>query len=388
MQDTVNAFIEQFRLEGATAGPLKDLTFAVKDLYDVKGHVTGFGSPDWARGRPPAAHHAAVVQALLDAGATCLGKTHTDELAYSLVGRNAHYGTPTNPAAPDRVPGGSSSGSAAAVAAGLVDIAIGSDTGGSVRGPANFCGIYGLRTTHGRLPMAGAMALAESFDVAGWFARDAHTLMRAAPALGLTKPADLARVRLLMANDLFDATPEDIRSALAPMVAQVVGTFGPATGVDLAAGDLDHGFDVFRTVQAAEAWAQHKDWIETTNPNLGPGIRDRFAFGKGVTAAEAANASAAREVIAQRLYDLLGSDGILVLPTYPVLAPHRETGEGDLDAFRAAVVTFTCFAGLAKLPQLNIPAGKVDGVPVGLSLLGARDADEQLLAMAVALAQA
>ncbi|MEL6997434.1 MAG: amidase family protein, partial [Pseudomonadota bacterium] len=145
MDDTANAFIEIFELEGAADGPLAGLTFCAKDIYDVAGHQTGCGSPDWAASHPIATSHAAPVAALLEAGARLVGKTHTDEIAYSLMGVNAHYGTPINTAAPDRIPGGSSSGSVAAVAAGLVDIGLGSDTGGSVRVPASFCGVFGLR---------------------------------------------------------------------------------------------------------------------------------------------------------------------------------------------------------------------------------------------------
>ena len=179
-RDTCGAFCRHTHVElaGAASGPLAGLTFAAKDIYDVAGHKTGFGSPDWFATHDAAVATAPVVQRLLAAGAHMVGKTHTDELTYSLYGENAHYGTPVNVNAPGRIPGGSSSGSAAAVAAALVDFALGSDTGGSVRAPASFCGIYGMRPTHGRVPLAGACPLAASFDTAGWFARDAALLAR------------------------------------------------------------------------------------------------------------------------------------------------------------------------------------------------------------------
>jgi len=179
-RDTVGAFCRHTHvaLPGAPTGPLAGLTFGLKDLFDVAGHRTGFGSPDWLATQPPAHAHAAVLTALLTAGASLSGRTHTEEMAFSLTGENAHYGTPVNPAAPGRVPGGSSSGSASAVAAGLVDVAIGSDTGGSVRAPASYCGVYGIRPTHGAVSLAGACPLAPSFDTAGWFARDAARLAR------------------------------------------------------------------------------------------------------------------------------------------------------------------------------------------------------------------
>ena len=170
----LNAFCRHAtaRLDGAPAGPLAGLRFAAKDLFDIEGHVTGAGNPDWLALHAPATRTAPVVRRLVDAGASMVGKTHTDELSRGIFGENAHYGTPVNPKAPGRVPGGSSSGSAAAVSGGLVDFALGTDTGGSVRIPASFCGIYGIRPTHGRLPLDGVVGQARSFDTVGWFARD------------------------------------------------------------------------------------------------------------------------------------------------------------------------------------------------------------------------
>ena len=173
--DKLGAFCRHTHVEmkGAAEGPLAGRTFAAKDIYDIAGRQTGFGSPDWLRTHEAAARTAPAVQALLDAGAELVGKTLTDEMAWSLTGENAHYGTPVNANAPGRIPGGSSSGSVSAVAAGVVDLALGSDTGGSVRLPASFCGVIGLRPTHGRIPMDGVCPLAPSFDTCGWFARDA-----------------------------------------------------------------------------------------------------------------------------------------------------------------------------------------------------------------------
>ena len=165
-------------LAGATTGPLAGLTFAAKDIFDVAGHVTGCGNPHWKATHGPATSTAWVVQTLVDAGATMTGKTITDELTRGIFGENMHYGTPRNPRAPGRVPGGSSSGSASAVAGKLVDFALGSDTGGSVRVPASFCGLYGLRPTHGRIPLDGMLLQAPSYDTIGWFARDAETFAR------------------------------------------------------------------------------------------------------------------------------------------------------------------------------------------------------------------
>ena len=181
-------------------GPLAGLSFAVKDLIDIEGSPTACGNPDRLRDDGLAPSTAPAVLTLLGAGATCVGKTHTDEVACGMFGTNPHFGTPINPKAPDRVPGGSSSGSASAVAAGLCDFALGTDTGGSVRVPASFCGIFGIRTTHGRISTAGVMAMAPSFDTVGWLAASAETLARVGetyfgpiPDRGRRAPADRNR---------------------------------------------------------------------------------------------------------------------------------------------------------------------------------------------------
>src|SRR5690348_783878 len=201
----INAFVPgpRVHIEGRPDGPLSGLTFAAKDLFDVAGHPTGGGNPDWAKTNPVPERHAWAVQTLLDAGASLIGKTITDEVSLGILGENPFEGTPRNPRAPGHVPGGSSAGSAAAVAAGLCDTALGTDTGGSVRVPASFCGLYGIRPTHGRLDLTGMMAQAPSSDTTGWFAHDADTFARvSAVMLGEAIPEQLPR-RLVIAADAF-----------------------------------------------------------------------------------------------------------------------------------------------------------------------------------------
>jgi amidase len=220
MHDPINAFVPGPRvsIEGAPNGPLRGLTFAAKDLFDVAGHPTGGGNHDWARAYPVPTRHAWAVQTLLDAGATLIGKTITDEVSLGILGENAFDGTPLNTRAPDRVPGGSSSGSAAAVAAGLCDTALGTDTGGSVRVPASFCGLYGICPTHGRLDLSGMLPQAPTSDTTGWFARDAATFARISSVLlGGPIPAALP-TRLIVAVDAFGFADADVAAALRPMV--------------------------------------------------------------------------------------------------------------------------------------------------------------------------
>lgn len=176
------------------SGPLSGLSFAVKDVFDIKGNTSGAGNPDWLRTHPPAESTAPALLALLQRGAALEGTTQTDELMYSLNGENAHYGTPINPVAPDRIPGGSSSGSAVAAAAGLVDFAIGTDTGGSIRIPSSYCGLYGFRPTHGAVSTEGLIPLAHSFDTVGWMSRDVNILLKTGCVL-LKKTSQLLKTQ-------------------------------------------------------------------------------------------------------------------------------------------------------------------------------------------------
>src|SRR4029434_10623636 len=219
-------------MKGASHGPRLGLTFAVKDIYDIAGHRTGFGSPDWLRTHGPATRTAPAVQRLLDTGTHLIGKTHTDELTWSLTGENAHYGAPVHVNAPGRVTGGSSSGSASAVAAGVVDFAVGSDTGGSVRLPASFCGILGIRPTHGRIPLHGVGPLDPSFDTCGWFACDAGVFERVGRTLLRDDTPAPHPARLLIAQDALDVVGEMVTDALRSAldkVAALVGTVEPVT---------------------------------------------------------------------------------------------------------------------------------------------------------------
>ena len=240
-RDTLGAFCRHTHvtLEGAPAGPLSGTTCGVKDLYHIAGHRTGFGNPTWFETHPAAESTAVAVQRLLAAGARMVGKTHTDELAYSLNGENRHYGTPVNTDAPGRIPGGSSNGSAAAVAGGLVDFALGSDAGGSVRIPASYCGVLGMRVTHGAIPLAGANDFAPSFDTAGWFARDAALFERVGRVLLADAAPARSPRRLLIGADAFRQAGPDAATALAPAIARLEALLGPGEQIDVADVGLD-----------------------------------------------------------------------------------------------------------------------------------------------------
>jgi amidase len=366
VNDTLGAFVAHgaIDLQRRSDGPLAGLAFAVKDFFDVAGLPTGAGSPEWLATHDIPASSAPVVDTLLDCGARLVGKTMTDELAWSLNGENFHYGTPINPNAPGRIPGGSSSGSAAAVAGGLVDFAVGSDTGGSVRLPASYCGIIGMRPTHGRIPIDGAVPLAPSYDTVGWFARDAALFAKVGLALlGEGSPAPKPK-RVLMAEDLFQAAGPTVTAALQDAVGRVTAICGSAIPIDVSAGQLDAWRNAFRLIQSGEAWAAHGEWVTRVRPALGPGVRDRFAAAARLDPSEVAAAKSLRDEICVHM---------------------RGMPEPELDAFRARALALLCPAGHAGLPQISLPLGSIDGCPIGLSALAPHGRDEMLLDLVQAL---
>ncbi len=358
-EDPYNAFCTDTDafLEGASVGPLSGLTFAAKDLYDVAGHVTGGGNPDWKRTHEPATETSWPVQALVDAGATMVGKTHTDELSRGIFGENAHYGTPINPAAPGHVPGGSSSGSVAAVAGGLVDVALGTDTGGSVRVPASFCGVVGMRTTHGRIPFTHAIDQAPSFDTVGWFARDAETFARAGSILLESEISAQDSPRLIVADDLFAYADDAVRKALADAMDTVHAHTRDHEHTTLAPEGVDVWFGHQAILQGREAWDTFGDWVDAHDPRFGFEVAENYLIGRNWPDEARAEAQAARPHYRARVEALLGDDGVIVMPTTPFPAPPRNSLRSDQKARRFRVIAMTCISGLAGTPQINLPLG-------------------------------
>ncbi len=381
-RDSLGAFCRHTHVElkGAASGPLAGLTFGLKDIFDVAGHKTGFGSPDWLRTHDAAKVHSVVAKQLLDAGAYLVGKTHTEEMAFSLTGENAHYGTPVNVRAPDRVPGGSSSGSAAAVAGGLVDFAIGSDTGGSVRGPASFCGLYGIRPTHARISLDGVCPLAPGFDTCGWFARDADFLARVGDVLLDGKAATPGRV--LIAQDAFALLMPDAAQAMQPVLERVAKALGTPQAVTVSDEGLNAWFDVFRILQFAEIWDTHREWVTREKPKFGPIIAHRFAAVAKSDPAEVARMILKREATAAHLDKLLANNAIMLAPTVPDIAPLKNSPPDQTTAFRERAMGMLCISGLGRLPQVSLPLVNVNGLPLGISLVAARGNDKMLLEVA------
>ena len=392
MHDPLNAFCTHSaaRLKGAPGGPLAGLTFAAKDLFDIAGHITGAGNPDWLALHAPASRTAPVVQRLVDGGANMIGKTHTDELSRGILGENAHYGTPINPRAPGRVPGGSSSGSAAAVAGGLVDFALGTDTGGSVRIPASFCGIFGIRPTHGRLPLEGVVGQAPSYDTVGWFARDANLLARIGEILfGLDLRQAQRPRHAIVATDAFAIAEPATAAALASVVERITTAVGSSEHRPVSATvPLADWFSHQRAIQGREAWDTFGEWIDRHNPRFGFDIADNFVRGRETPNAVLAAAREFRAARRAELMAMLDQETIFLLPTAPFPAPLRGQPRSTIWGQRTAISTLTTISGTLGGPQVSMPVALVDGLPVGLSILARPGGDDMLFAFARSFAAA
>jgi amidase len=366
--------------EATGSGRLDGLTFAVKDLIDVAGAHTGGGNPDWLASHAAAAASAPVVTAALAAGARLVGKTVTDELAFSLEGDNAHYGTPVNPACPERLPGGSSSGSAVAVAAGLVDFALGTDTGGSVRVPASFTGVFGFRPTHGRVSTQGVVEFAPGYDTVGWFARAAEVLSRVGETL-LDDAPEVPIDRLVLVRDAFAMAEPDGAALLAAEARR----WGAVEDTIVFDGAQTEWLECYRVLQGAEIWQHLGPWITARRPAFGPSIAPRFADAAAIAPAAVAQYREFRRGVTESL-DRLTRDGTgLVIPTTPGRALPKAASATEIGSFYATALPLNAIAGHAGLPQVTLPAVQFDGCPLGLSIVGPRGADRALLTLAETL---
>jgi amidase len=371
-------------LEPTGDGPLSGQRLAVKDVFDIAGLPTGGGSPTWLAEHPQAVRDADAVARLRAAGAGVVGKTHTDELAYSLAGSNHHYGDLDNPRVPGSTPGGSSSGSATAVAAGLADLGLGTDTAGSIRVPAAWCGLYGLRPSWGRISKVGAMALGPTHDTVGVLARSLDLLTTAAAQLLEPAGADPAEVAgFLVPDDLWLQADPDVIAALTPTLSRLADVL-PVRGVasllpGRPAGSMVQAFTV---TQGAQVWQTYGEWVTSERPELGPDVAARMAAASRLTPDEITVGKRQAGGIRAQLTEALRSQ-VMLLPTVPVTAPTAEVARSP--EVRARLLALTVAASIAGLPGLTVPVEGPGGAPVGLCLVGAPGSDEQLLALAAAI---
>jgi len=383
--DLSNCLIAHIRdRTGSGHGPLRGVKYVVKDLFDVAGVPTTAGNPDFARYRGIPSIDAWAVSTLDEAGAELIGKTNLHELAYGITGINPHFGTPKNPRDPARIPGGSSSGSAVAVGAGLVPFALGTDTGGSVRVPASFCGIWGFRPTHGYIPSDGVVPLAPSFDTVGIFARSGELLKIVAQLL-LRPPVERPVKKLdraLVVRDALDYADLEGRVAVA-RVRDALRELGMPTE-DVEVGVLDACYGSQRVVQAAEAWGTHQDWITRHRPRLGADVAQLFQRAAQLEAGEIGRASGARSALMRKVEAMLEDRSVLIMPVAPGVAPKLslfDTPEASVKA-RERILRLTNLASLCGLPVVVIPTAKEDELPVGGALVGPAGADLQLIELA------
>lgn len=386
IDDTVRAFTPDghFVIEGKPDRPLTGLTFVAKDLFDIAGRRTGAGNPTWLETHDAPTRSSPIVESLLEAGATLVGKVITDELAFSLHGDNMHYGAPVNAAAPLRVTGGSSSGPAAAAAARLADFALGTDTGGSTRVPASYCGVWGLRPTHGLLSLEGVVPLHPSYDTPTWLAAEAGAFQRVADALLPASdyaPARIVRIEdaCALADGVFDAPVRRTLDALERMIeaAPEAVTFGDNGG--LAAWRV-----AYATSGAYEGWAAQGEWITRCKPTFAPPVAARWRAASEVTALAAAAARAEAQRIRARVRNIVSAGCVAVLPSAASLAPLRDADPATVDEVRLRTMAITCIAGIAGLPQVSMPFQTPDGEPVGVSLMGPPGSDRALVRLAIA----
>jgi amidase len=388
INDSARAWVRhgKFVIPPIKSGPLDGLTFAVKDIYDVAGYKTGFGNPTWLATHPPAQQTCPIVQTLLQAGATLCGKVISDEMTFSLNGDNIHDGTPLNSLAPDRVPGGSSNGSAAAVAAKSVDFALGSDTGGSTRVPASYCGIWGLRTTHGSLPNQGVLPMQPMFDTLTWLAHDPETFKKVGAVLMPDNPHRFTR--LVHLQSLWDLADEDFKehlNAVQETLSKILDLQAEPETLLPAQESLEQWRQAYATVGGHELWALHGEWIKQNKPTFGPAIAQRIEQTSTVTLAQAEVALVEVHRIRARVRHLIDKNTIAVIPSAASAAPLLSADAKSVNDVRMRTMHLTCVAGIGGLPQVSIPFKNVDGVPIGVSLLGPVGSDRTLIDLAVHL---
>lgn len=367
--------------EHSQDGSLRNLRFAVKDVFHIRDHHVSAGNPDWLATHEAANAHASVVQKLLHESATLVGVTVTDELMFSLNGVNVHYGTPVNPAANDHIPGGSSSGSAVAVANSSVDFALGTDTAGSVRIPASYCGVYGFRPTHNAISLEGVIPLASRFDTVGWFARSASLLENVGAALLPEQENTMTFSTVYVPEEVLELVQPHIAEHFLSELKTLVGE-EKLVYTSISDDKLDTYMNTFRTLQGYQIWQTHGEWIESNKPTFAEDIAARFRWTSTLPADGQEQAERTAKVIKEKMADLLKDDCLLAIPTSPDVAPHIHADAALLETHRTNTFKLTAISGLTETPQLTLPLMDVEGLPIGLSLIAGKHMDRALLQFA------
>ncbi|MCM3638764.1 amidase [Sporosarcina luteola] len=378
--DALQAFVREnhIALKGTDEGNLEDLVFAVKDVFKILGSTYSNGHPEWLRTHAPDDFTSSIVTKLLTAGADLVGKTVCDELCYSISGENWNYGSPLNPHDPRRFAGGSSSGTGVATAGGLVDFAIGSDCLGSVRVPASYTGILGMRPTYGRVANDGEAPYCESMDVLGYVAGNTDIFRRVSEEILGQDTKQVPFNKLLIADDCFDSINKDVAEVLQPAVTHLKQNYEQVEHVRLSRNGLEEWTEIFRIIQGYEVWESYGGWIRKHRPHLSPGPKERLAWASTITLSEYKEALTKRKPIIERMNELLTDGALLCLPTAASVAPLRNSSTEEINAVRAQSSNLLCISPLSGTPQITLPLVKQHDVPLGISLIGAPGCDLQL----------
>lgn len=385
--------------------PLTSLTFAISDLFDIEGHVSTFGHPEWARTHEPASSTSPAVSTLVQSGATCIGTTVLDDLSYGISGENKHFGTPTNPAIPARVPGGSSSGAAVAVAANFVDFSLGVDTSGGVRVPAGFCGVLGFRPSHGAVSHGGIIPVSTSLDTVGWFAKDPDILRRVGHIL-LQAPFVMQRSprQIIIADDCFQhlnvpldrssqvvikATEKlfgkqvlkhiNLEDYIRSKVPSLKACSGQKANGELKSSSLISLANIMQFLQRHEFGHMHDEWMSIVKPDLHPAVSAQLHEKFDVSEVEIENFKSVRSELRVAVNSLLKDEGILVIPT--VADPPPKLGGKEIlsQDYQTRAFSLLSIASISGCCQVTVPLGFYDKYPVSVSLIARYGGDRFLL---------
>ncbi len=387
--DPLQAFVREnhIAIEGSETGPLSDLAFAVKDVFMIKGSTYSNGHPDWLKTHEPDNKTASSVLKLLDAGADLVGKTVCDELCFSISGENWNYGSPMNPHDIRRFTGGSSAGSGAATAGGLVDFATGSDCLGSVRVPAAYNGLLGMRPTYKRVPNDGEAPYCESMDVLGYVAANPDVFVRVSEVLLGQDNESIEFCQLYIADDCFEALDLDVYSSIKPAVDFTASRFQSISHVRVAPEGLEKWIETFRIVQGYEVWESYGGWIQKYKPRLSRGPKERLEWASTITRNQYKDALRDKQRISDYFHSFLPKNAILCLPTTASVAPLRTTSLEEINRTRAISTNFLCISPLTSCPQVTVPLVFHDEMPLSMTLISSYGTDLALAKFAAKLVE-
>jgi amidase len=381
--DSINAFTQL--IPPATLKTqneyLLGYSFAVKDVFDIKGFRTQAGNPDYFSQTSVASTTAPAVSILQEAGASLIGKTQTDELGGSLFGLNEHYGSPLNSHSPNRVPGGSSSGSAAAVAGNLVDFALGADTSGSVRAPASFCGIYGLRPTFGQIPTIGILPISPYLDTVGIFGQHPDVISQVLNVYGIKEQGEIKRLKII--PSLVSSLQDSLKNPFLEKLKNIKQLTSSSTDFIIEEETLMRWSSVIRTIAMYGLWQVHKGWILNSNPTFGEIINDRLKMASSISYEDYTQALTRQKEIRIFMEDNLESGDVIVFPMVHDIPPLLSSSIAQLKEFALKASRHTCIAALSGFPEITVPLRNIkENGCLGMSFLGRAGEDASLTSFA------